>query len=51
MVSRTVFHAESNGVTGGPRNSRPTDVFTATVAAAIFRQFTAQHSLGIEEER
>jgi hypothetical protein len=44
MVSAPVFHAESNGVVGGPLSSMPTDVFTATTAAAaIFRQSTAQH--------
>ncbi len=46
--SNALSHAESNGVVGGPLSSTPTDVFTAIVAAAMFRQSTAQHSLGID---
>jgi len=40
QVTRTIFHAESNGAVGVPRSSAPTDVLTATAATAIFLQST-----------
>eukprot|EP00985_Skeletonema_marinoi_P011304 scaffold5364_cov134-Skeletonema_marinoi.AAC.2 len=44
IFSALIFHAGSNGAVGGPLSPTPTDVFTATAAAAIFPQSTQQHS-------
>jgi hypothetical protein len=43
VVSRPFFHAESIGVAGGPRNSKPTDV--------VFKRQIAQRFLGNKRVR
>jgi len=50
MVTRSIFHAESNGAVGGSLYPTPTDVFTTIAATVIFPQSTAHHSLGIMPE-